>query len=206
MTDDNDPTARFETLYAEARGGRATVPWDLGRPSARLAGWVEANAVRGEGRSALVIGCGPGRDSEYLAGLGFRTTAFDISPTAVAMARERHPDSPVDYVVADLLSLPAAWRGGFDFVLESYNVQALPATIRPAAIAAVAPLVAPGGRLLVLALGPAGDHAQAPDGPPWPLTRGEIDALGAGLVPVEVTLVADPTDPAVSRWQAQFGG
>lgn len=201
---DTKTTDRFEALYAEARDGTATVPWDLGTPSARLVEWAEANAVSGAGRSAMVIGCGPGRDSEYLARLGFRTTAFDISPTAVAMARERHPDSPVEYVVADLLSVPDAWRGGFDLVLESHNVQALPAAVRAAAIAAVPPLVAPGGLLVVFALGPGADGAPAADGPPWPLTRAEVDAFGVGLGPVEVELIPDAADPAVGRWRAQF--
>lgn len=199
-----DSTGWFEALYAEARRGAATIPWDRGAPSARLVEWVEGNAVAGDGRTALVVGCGPGRDSEYLAGLGFCTTAFDISPTAVAMARERHPDSPVKYVVADLLALPDAWWGAFDLVLESYNLQALPSAVRPTAIAAVSPLVAPGGRLLVIALGPGRDDAPTPDGPPWPLTREEVDALGGGLEAERVELIPDDTDPAVSRWQAQF--
>lgn len=58
---EGDATGWFEELYTEARNGAATVPWDLGRPSSRLVEWLEANALAGAGRSALVIGCGPGR-------------------------------------------------------------------------------------------------------------------------------------------------
>jgi SAM-dependent methyltransferase len=199
-----DSTGWFEALYSEARDGTANVPWDRGAPNGLLVEWAEAKAPAASGRSALVVGCGPGRDSEYLAGLGYRVTAFDISPTAVAMARERHPDSPVDYVVADLLAAPGAWSGAFDLVLESYNVQALPATVRPAAIAAVAPLVAPGGTLLVFAFGPGRDDTPAAEGPPWPLTRAEVEALGAGLDPVRIEHLLDADDPAVGRWQAEF--
>jgi SAM-dependent methyltransferase len=75
--------------------------------------------VDGAGRSAVVVGCGFGRDAEHLAGLGFRTVAFDISPTAVRAARERHPDPPVRHQTADLPDPPTDWRPGLDLVLES---------------------------------------------------------------------------------------
>ena len=53
-----------------------------------------------------------GRDSEYLAGLGFVTAAFDFSATAIRAVRQRFPDSPVDYRVADLLDPPGDWSEG----------------------------------------------------------------------------------------------
>jgi SAM-dependent methyltransferase len=122
------------------------------QPSRYLTAWADRNALAGHGRSALVVGCGLGRrDAEFLAGLGFAVTAFDISETAVRTARERHPGSPVDYVVADLLDPPAPWRDAFDLVVESNNAQALPRPARDRAIANVAPLVARGGTPLVLA-------------------------------------------------------
>jgi SAM-dependent methyltransferase len=206
-----DPTGWFEQLYAEAGAGTAEVPWDVPRPSKLLAGWVRDNALTGAGRTALVVGCGLGRDAEFLAGLGFATTAFDISATAVRIARERHPGSPVEYGVADLLDPPPQWRGAFDLVLESNNVQALPKPVRDRAIAAVGPLVAPGGTLLVLAAASRGDAE--PGGtenggteagtPPWPLTRAEIDAFAApGLTPVRVEMVTD--DQQVRRWLVEY--
>jgi SAM-dependent methyltransferase len=197
-----DPTGWFEQLYAEAGAGTAEVPWDVPRPSKLLAEWARDEAVTGGGRAALVVGCGLGRDAEFLATLGFVTTAFDISATAVRTARERHPDSPVEYSVADLLDLPLSWRGGFDLVLESNNVQALPKPERDRAIAAVGPLVAPGGTLLVLAASATGSDT---GGPPWPLTRAEVDAFaGPGLAPVHVEEIADADDRLIRRWRAEF--
>lgn len=197
-----DPTGWFEQLYAEAGAGTAEVPWDVPRPSKLLAEWVEARGVTGAGRSALVVGCGLGRDAEFLAGLGFATTAFDISATAVRTARERHPDSPVEYVVADLLDPPRHWRGGFDLVLESNNVQALPRPVRDRAIANVGPLIAPGGTLLVLAAAATGPE---PAAPPWPLTRAEIDAFAVpGLTPVRIEEIGDADDPLIRRWRAEW--
>lgn len=197
----DDPTGWFEELYTEAVDGRAVVPWDKGTPSALLAQWADGRD--GAGRRALVVGCGLGRDSEYLAGLGYDTVAFDISATAIATVRERHPDSPVEYVTADLLDLPAGWRAGFDLVVESFNVQALPEPLRAKAIAAIPPMVAPGGTLVVVAAASTGRDPG--DGPPWPLVRAEVDAFAAdGLAVVSVGRVPDAQEPEIHRWLAEF--
>jgi SAM-dependent methyltransferase len=193
------PTGWFETLYAEARAGRAEVPWDVPEASAHLRAYP---LPPGEGRRALVVGCGAGRDAEHIAFSGYGTTAFDIAPTAIGLARSRHPSSPVEYVVADLLDPPVRWRQAFDLVLESNNVQALPESIRARAIASVGTFVAPGGTLLVLA---AAEGPEPFDGPPWPLTRAEIDAFGAGgLRQVSVERVESPDSRLPGRWRAVF--
>src|SRR6266511_742052 len=137
-----DATGWFDALYAEAEAGAATVPWDRPEPTALLAEWARLTGLAGAGRRALVVGCGPGRDAEFMAGLGFATTAFDISETAIRVARGRHPDSTVDYRVADLLAPPDEWRRSFDLVVESNNVQALPRSLRARAMAGgVPPLI-----------------------------------------------------------------
>lgn len=196
-----DPTGWFDRLYTEAARGDAVVPWDRDAPHSLLVDWTGRHRPAPGGR-AVVVGCGYGRDAEHLAGLAYRTTGFDISPTAVEAARRRHPGSPVDYQVADLLDLPPAWRHGFDLVVESMNVQALPRQIRADAIRAVGDLVAPGGTLLVIAAGQREDE-QPPAGPPWPLTRAEIDAFAAGgLTTVQVEDFEDPF--GVRRWRAEF--
>jgi SAM-dependent methyltransferase len=216
---DGDPTGWFEPLYAAAEAGQASVPWDVPQASAQLRAFP---LPAGEGRRALVVGCGPGRDAEHVALSGYATTAFDISPSAIALARERHGGSAVDYVVADLLNPPESWHQAFDLVLESNNVQALPQSIRAEAIAAVGAFVAPGGTLLVLAAaevagpGVAGSESVDPgvaaralagsvDGPPWPLTRDEIDGFAVGgLALVSVELTETPESRLSKRWRAVF--
>jgi SAM-dependent methyltransferase len=196
---EGDATGWFEKLYAEARDGHAEVPWDRPEPSVSL---TEAELPAGEGRAALVVGCGLGRDAEYLAGLGYATTAFDISATAIKGARERHPGTAVDYQVADLLDPPERWLHRFALVLESNNVQALPRELRGAAIAAVSGFVGAGGTLLVLA---AAKTESGDDGPPWPLTREEVDAFaGDGLRAVSVERIPGKEGPFVERWRARF--
>ena len=200
---EQDPTGWFEQLYASAQTGRAAIPWERSGPHPLLAEWSSAHALDGHGRSAVVVGCGLGYDAEHLAALGFETTAFDVAPTALASARERHPASRVHYTVADLLALPAAWAGGFDFVFESLTVQSLPIALHPRAIAAVCSLLAPEGTLLVVAA--AREEGGEGDGPPWPLTHGEIeDFASAGLHTRQVEELTDHQDPSVRRWRVEL--
>ena len=198
--DGDDPLAWFERLYSQVEDGAAVAPWDRGGPHPLIAEWADARALDGTGRRALVIGAGLGQDAEYLSSRGFDTTAFDLAATAIKLAAQRFPGSRVDYRVADLLEPPAAWRGAFDLVLESLTVQSMPPELHEAAIARVGELVAPGGTLLVVATGRDEDAAAA--GPPWPLTRAEIDAFAAGGL--EVERIEELRDASVFRWRAQY--
>jgi SAM-dependent methyltransferase len=201
----DDATSWFEPLYAAAEAGDAVVPWDRGGPSPLLVEWTDRRALDGRGRRAIVVGCGLGDDAEHVAGLGFRTVAFDIAPTAIRGARRRFPDSRVEYLVADLLDPPADWHRAFDLVVESITVQALPDPPRAAAIANVASLVAPGGTLLVLAA--AREQHEPANGPPWPLTRAEVEAFATGgVTAARIEDLRDRPDPWQRRWRAEFRG
>lgn len=193
---DGAPTSWFEQLYAGGRADLIAMPWDRPEPLPLLRDWLAA----GSG-SAVVVGCGLGVDAEFVASRGYRTTAFDISESAVRTARERHPDSPVTYRTADLLDLPHEWPGAFDLVVEIINVQALPVDLRPRAVGAVADLVAPGGTLLAVENIRAGGAA-LPDRPPWPFSRADIESFAEhGLRTVAAEAHEDPTAP---RWRAEF--
>ncbi|SDT02546.1 bifunctional 2-polyprenyl-6-hydroxyphenol methylase/3-demethylubiquinol 3-O-methyltransferase UbiG [Jiangella sp. DSM 45060] len=188
----DDPTGWFERLYAAAADGAAVVPWDRGAPHPLLVDWAEGRDLAG---SALVVGFGPGFDAEFLAARGATTTAFDVSPSALTAVRGRFPGSPVDYRTADLLAPPPEFRHTFGLVVEIMTVQSMPPPFHPPAMASVAGFVAPGGTLLVVTM-----VADVPpvDGPPWPLTRAEIDAFGQdGLTPVAVERLEH-------WWRAEF--
>ncbi len=174
----DDPTGWFERLYAGAIEGQARVPWARRIPNPALVEWAERVQLDGGGQRAAVVGCGLGDDAEYLAGLGFAVTAFDIAPTAVEWCQRRFPNSAVDYRVADLLDLPPEWAQFFDFVLEINTVQALPYTISEAAMAAVAGLVKPGGSLLLVCDGR--EPHQSRRGIPWPISVAELAAFERG--------------------------
>jgi len=168
----SEHSAWFDVLYSQANKDASQVPWAKLTAHPYLQDWLNDQIIQGQGKSALVIGCGLGDDAETLADLGFQVTAFDISPTAIAWAKERFPNSPVNYVVADLLALNPDWQGKFDFVFECRNIQALPLNIREKVINAITPLVAPGGTLLVITR--IRDFDAQPDGPPWPLSETEL--------------------------------
>ena len=146
-----DPTGWFDQLYEAGRRGEVGLPWDRGEPHPLLAEWAGERRPAGSGRRAVVVGCGLGHDAEFVAGLGFDVVGFDISPAAITTARERFPDSPVRYVVADLFELPEDWSRAFDLVVEIFCVQALPPEAREQVVGAVTGLVADGGTLVVVA-------------------------------------------------------
>jgi SAM-dependent methyltransferase len=171
----DDPTAWFEQLYARAEAGEARVPWAMMRPNPLLTEWLDQEAIDGAGKRALVVGCGLGDDAQAFAGRGFATTAFDISPTAIAVCQRRFPDSAVDYQAVDLFQPPGEWRGAFDFVFESRTIQALPWELCEPAIAQIAAFVAPRGSLLALCFGR--DPQEDRRGIPWPLSRVELAAF-----------------------------
>lgn len=199
-----DPTGWFERLYAASETGAAVVPWDRGRPNPALVAWAERRALDGDGGRAVVVGSGLGDDAEYVASRGYATTAFDVSASATRAARRRFPGSRVEYVTADLLALPDAWRGAFDLVVESITVQALPVAVRRHAIAAVGSLVAPGGTLLVIAAAREPSDGTV-DGPPWPLLRGEVESFASGtLRAVRIEGLGEPSSPHPVRWRAEF--
>jgi len=168
----------FEAIYAGAEAGGAAPPWDFGDPRPQLVEWATAQNLAGGGRQALVVGCGYGDDAELLARSGFRTTGFDFAPTAIAAARRKHPASEVSYLVADVLDLPREWAGRFDLVVESLTVQSMPPEQHAVAARNIAALVAPRGTLLVLAT--TRDEGTEVQGPPWPLTRAELEEFATG--------------------------
>lgn len=176
-----DSTGWFEKLYQEGEAGKAVIPWANRNQNPGLLGFWKANPQITEGKIALVVGCGLGDDAAQLAQWGFRTTAFDVSETAIRMACKRFPESRVEFCVANLFEPPAEWTLKFDFVFEANTVQALPAAVRTRAIEKIASFVKPGGKLLVIA---RGREPHEPEGQlPWPLTRAELaHFLGCGLL------------------------
>lgn len=207
--DDPTPNDRLQSFYAGVYARGTAPPWDHEGPHGHLLHWLEQRArldrteVDGEGRTAVVVGCGYGRDAAHLASLGFRTTGFDFVPEAVAEARRRHADAGLDLRVADVFDLPTEWTGAFDLVLESLTIQSIPPQRRAEATAAVASLVAPGGALVIIAS--ASDAEEEYAGPPWPLTRADIDRFGRhGLEPVIIDRVGPPDRFGTDPWLVEF--
>lgn len=198
-----DGVGWFEPFYALAQGDPAAIPWAKMGPRQDLVHWAQKSRAEGKGQSALVIGCGLGDDSEFLAELGYRVTAFDVSATAVDWCKERFPASAVDYQVADMFAPPAHWLGGFDLVVEDYIVQALPVAMRRQSVQAVAAFPAVDGLLLAIGIGI--DDVSLRSGPPWPLTAEELALFEeSGLMRAGFDRYPDPMDATRFRYRAEY--
>lgn len=189
----------FEAVYRLAEGDPAGVPWAQLAPHSLLADWLTRNAP--EGARVVDVGCGLGDNAEAFARAGATVTAFDLVDDAIAWAKRRFPESRVDYRTADLFDLPDAWRGAFDIVHECYTLQALPDALLGSAAKALASLVAPDGLLLVIAR--ARDEAQhIVAGPPWPLTRPQVEALAKDGLRLAALEDIPATADRVRHWRA----
>ena len=130
---------------------------------------------------ALDLGCGEGGDALWLAARGWTVTGVDLSPTAVARASAAAdaagiPAERVRFVAADL----ETWSsdGRYDLVTASF-LQSPIAFPREEILRRASRMVAPGGRILVIA------HAGAPHWvpadssahPDFPTPAGDLAAL-----------------------------
>jgi SAM-dependent methyltransferase len=193
----------FEPLYAEGAGNPSFIPWADMKPNPNLTTWFDTHGLQATRGKALVVGCGLGDDAEYLAGKGFRVTAFDISPTAIDWCQQRFPESAVSYEVDDLFLPPTAWRRAFDFVLEAYTLQVLPADLRPAVVRQIGEFVARDGTLLVIARGR--EECDDPGTMPWPLTRPELlEFNSVGLTTVDFDDYVEDEVPPVRRFRVAY--
>ncbi|HLA96255.1 MAG TPA: rhodanese-like domain-containing protein [Pyrinomonadaceae bacterium] len=190
-----DPVGWFDALYKEAAGDNEKIPWADLETNRFFKAWAEKTGLKGEGRKALVVGCGLGDDAVYLDDLGFTVTGFDISPTAIEWARKLHAGSSIQFETADLFQPFRSWLGAFDFVLEVYTIQPLPLEIRPKVIDSIAGFVTPGGEIVVVTRGREDD--EEPVELPWALSRKDLSRFEANeLTQTHFEIMMDDSDEA----------
>ena len=135
------------------------------------------------------IGCGTGRVTAHLAGLGVAVSGIDLSPGMIAAARRDHPD--LRFVEGSMLALDLA-DGSLGGVLAWYSTIHVPAERLPDAFAEFHRVLAPGGYLQlafqtgedVLRLTDAGGHEVALDFHRWQPDRIAEQLARAGLAVV----------------------
>ncbi|MDJ0730068.1 MAG: class I SAM-dependent methyltransferase [Crocosphaera sp.] len=192
----DDFTGWFEVIYTDALGNAEQVPWAKMQPHPCLEIWLKTTDITK--KKALVIGCGLGDDSEFLAQNRANVTAFDIAPASIEWCKKRFNNSPVNYLVADLLNLEDSWKNSFDLIFESRTIQALPLSIRRDVIEAIATLLKPQGTLLVVTR--LRDIEDTPDGPPWAVSEGELSQFYEyGYEEIARIPYSDPNNPSIKQ-------
>lgn len=106
-----------------------------------------------DGRTAVSVADGEGRNSVWLAEQGLEVTAVEISPVAVEKARRLVAGRtlPIRFVVADMLAPdwpPAELHNAFDWVVGVF-IQFVGPDQRARQFAAMKQLARPGGRILL---------------------------------------------------------
>ena len=193
----------FDAVYSHAQGDIENIPWADLEPNRFFKVWAEQTGLKGNGRRALVVGCGLGDDARYLADLGFDVTAFDISSTAIEWAKRLDADANIQFETADLFQPPRGWLGSFEFVLEIYTIQPLPLELRSQAVDAVASFVAGGGELLVVCRGREDDEQT--EQIPYPLSKRDLSGFEkAGLVQTEFKEMIDDEDDGTRRFIVRY--
>lgn len=145
--------------------------WDMDAPTPLL-GELLNLAGLAPGAHVAVPGCGFGHDAAELARRGFRVTAFDFAPAALAGARARYGDA-VDWRQEDWFATGA---GPFDAVFDHTCFVAMEPARREAYVARTAELLQPGGLWLLAAFHDVQDRP----GPPFAIAREELRSLAEG--------------------------
>lgn len=201
--DRDDPTGWFDSIYTDAEGDHEAVFWADLEPNPHLLTWLESCSFSHVGRKAIAIGCGVGDDAEALSEAGYEVTAFDLSPEAIRLCRNRYPDTKVSYLVADLFAYPHHWTENFDLVYECNTIQVLPGQYRVQARDAMVSLLAPQGYILVSCR--SRFKGEQEDDIPLPLDKDEIDGfIRCGLSEESFEMYDDTQDPPVAHFFAVY--
>jgi ubiquinone/menaquinone biosynthesis C-methylase UbiE len=102
--------------------------------------------------SVLELGCGTGKNSEWLARHARRLIALDLSPGMLARARQRVPAGHATFVRADVRATWPVRDDAFDVVVGNLVLEHVE-TLAPV-FAEAARVLRPGGRLFVCELHP----------------------------------------------------
>jgi len=201
--DADKPTQWFDSIYTDAEGDHRSVFWADLEPNPYLLEWLKKCVIKHTGSKAIAIGCGVGDDAEALSEAGYEVTAFDISPEAIRLCKNRYPDTKVHYIEADLFDYPQQWAESFNLVYECNTIQVLPGKYRIQARDAMISLLAPKGYILVSCR--SRHKGEQEDDIPLPLDKEEIDGfVRCGLKEESFKSYDDTQEPPVPHFFASY--
>jgi SAM-dependent methyltransferase len=166
----------------EQRYRTGDTPWEKGTAAPPLLEWLGSRgAMQG---SVLVPGCGFGNDVRAIAAASpsAQVVGLDISPYAIDQARLHPPAGMETYQLADLFYLPLELTNRFAWVFEHTCFCAIPPRHREDYVRAILCALESRGILLaIFFLNPWDPGEEAPEGggPPFAVTREELDVLFA---------------------------
>jgi 2-polyprenyl-3-methyl-5-hydroxy-6-metoxy-1,4-benzoquinol methylase len=133
----------FDDMY------EGTPPWDIGRPQSEIVDLEENGTIKGR---VLDAGCGTGENSLFLAAKGYEVWGIDLSPNAIARAKDKARRRGIDvhFRVHDALDLQSLGRV-FDTVIDSGVFHTFPDDARGAFVSSVASVLKPGGVYIMIA-------------------------------------------------------
>lgn len=135
--------------------------WFSQRPSPELVQWLRYYNIP-SGAHICDVGCGEGRDAIYAASLGYRVTALDISPRAIAKCRElaQARRLQVNWQVGDALELSSLLGRTFSWLYSVATLHMLTKTRdRGRFLQALWSVLEPGGKLLLVNKGDGRNRA-----------------------------------------------
>ncbi|MFI5772681.1 class I SAM-dependent methyltransferase [Streptomyces sp. NPDC051658] len=115
-----------------------------------------AELVRTADRGGVAdLGCGPGKVTAYLAGLGVSAFGIDVSPKMIGLAREAHPELRFTVGSMTALDIDDNELGG---ILAYYSTHHTPPELLPVVFAEFQRTLAPGGHLMIVGRVGHGEH------------------------------------------------
>ena len=116
---------KFNNVYEDAR--RAEAYDKLGFPGTYYLAYRDLPDIIREhvkGREAIDFGCGTGRSTRFLQGLGFQTIGIDIAEDMIKKARKRDPQG--DYRLIENDDFHPLQDNAYDLVLSVFTFDNIP--------------------------------------------------------------------------------
>lgn len=143
----------WDNVYRQQGVFEGPPPWNIGVPQPELAALIAAGQVSGD---VLDAGCGVAELSLALAEQGYTVVGLDLSPTAVAAAKQAAQVrglSTASFFQADITSFdqyPPGSEGRFNTLIDSTLFHSLPIEGRAGYLQSIHRAAAPGARYYAL--------------------------------------------------------